>query len=417
MVGLHPGTARSRVFVRLIVVGLVLSLPWASAREPRVDPVSRRVRALYVGDTYRRTWRDFAFDPFLSVAPVPASIGGFSTAHIRRSMRQYMPRTYPDYESSVDLLILSDTDHELFTTDQQHWFKNGVVDDGQGLIMAGGFEAFGGFGWGSPWTGSSVEDALPVSFLTAQAFDYVSFLARPPGEAQDHPFATSLPWKGMPPFSGMNKVVARPGSTVLLETVGISLIVPSGRPVVVHGRMGEGASLAHAPDWNPRWGEAIMDDWEYYGDYLVNMAYLVVGVPVPQDIQLAHLVRSKLAIYFLEKRVALSLMDFAEIFGGNVVSLGERLNEMDRIKAEADELYLDQEYDAVLLKMEDLSAQLDRLSEDAVRIKDQALFWVYLVEWLAVTATLLVCGSVVWTLMVKRKAYREVGTSRLRDRT
>jgi len=34
-------------------------------------------------------------------------------------MRQYIPRTYERYSSDVDLLILSDTDRQLFTAQQQ----------------------------------------------------------------------------------------------------------------------------------------------------------------------------------------------------------------------------------------------------------------------------------------------------------
>ena len=57
---------------------------------------------------------------------------------------------------------------------------------------------------------------------------------------------------------------------------------------------------------------------------------------------------------------------------------------------------------------------LQALIRSFVKIKDQALFWVYTIEWIAVSATLMVCGSALWTLMVRRRAYREVRTTRLR---
>jgi len=83
------------------------------------------------------------------------------------------------------------------------------------------------------------------------------------------------------------------------------------------------------------------------------------------------------------------------------------------MKKEADELYLDQAYDSVLERIAQVREKLSALSADAVKLKDQTMLWVYLVEWLAVSVTSLVCGVALWTLMVKRKVYREVRLTRL----
>ena len=402
-----------QVLLTLAVLAILFGSSSAMGRELRTDPVTKRVRVLYIGDTYRRTWRDLANDPFLGVSPVPASIGGFQMELIRKSMRLYLPRTYSSYEGGVDLLVLSDCDHYLFTPEQLSMFKDGVIEGGQGIIMAGGFEAFGGLNWGTTWKGSSVEDVLPVESLTHQAWNYVVFLGRPPGPAQNHPFITSLPWDTMPPFLGMNKVVPKPGSVVLFESISLSVTMRDGEPVLVYGEVGRGSGVAHAPDWNPRWGEEVMDNWEYYGDYLVNLAYLAVGLSIPQDLQLSHLVRTELAGYFLQKTVALSLLEFADMFGGNTAPLEEVLGAVEELKSRADEHYLNQEYDSVLDIMGQITDRLTSLADDAIKIKDQALFWVYTIEWIAVSATLMTCGSAIWTLMIRRKAYREVRTTRL----
>ena len=124
--------------------------------------------------------------------------------------------------------------------------------------------------------------------------------------------------------------------------------------------------------------------------------------------------RRELAGYFLQKTVALSLLEFADRFGGNTAPLEEVLGAVEKLKALADEHYLNQEYDSVLDVMGEITDQLTQLADDAIRIKDQALFWVYTIEWIAVSATLMACGSAIWTLMVRRRAYREVRTTRLR---
>jgi len=391
---------------------LILSLSPALAREPKMDPATRRVRVLYVGDIGMETWRDIAQDPFLTVQPVAATIGHFPKRLIQRSMRMYIPRTYDSYVEKVDVLILSDSDHTVFTAAQQMMFKKGVLEAGQGLIMAGGFEAFGGAGWGSSWEGSAVVDALPVGVLSGQSWDLSPFFAHPTEMAKNHPFNTALPWDTMPPFGGMNMVTPKEWSIVLLEARGTGIAPSRHSPVLVYGEIGKGASLAHAPDWNPGWGAAVMNDWEYYPDYVVNIVYLVAGIPVPQNVQMTHLVRQELASYSMQRSVTMSMLEFAEKFGANIARLEIRLAEVDGEKKKADELYLDQDYDGVLATMAEAKKKLAELNEDAVKLKDQALFWVYLIEWLSVTATMLLAGLILWSLMIRRRVYREVGTTR-----
>jgi hypothetical protein len=55
------------------------------------------------------------------------------------------------------------------------------------------------------------------------------------------------------------------------------------------------------------------------------------------------------------------------------------------------------------------------LSDDAVKLKSRALRWVYLTEWLVTTGTLLASGYVAYSLLVRRRLYREIGTTRLRS--
>jgi len=406
------GCRQLSVSILPFIVVLSLLLSPCPAREPKMDPATKKVRVLYIGDIGWETWGDIAQDPFLSVQPVTATIGHFPKRLIQRSMRMYIPRTYDSYVEKIDICILSDTDHTLFTPAQEMMFKKGVVEAGQGLIMAGGFEAFGGAGWGTSWEGSAVIDALPVDVLSGQSYSLNPFYARPTKEAEKHPFVTSLPWDTMPPFGGMNVVIPKEWSIVLLEARGTGISLSQHKPVLVYGEVGRGASLAHAPDWNPGWGDAVMRDWEYYPDYLINMVYLVAGIPIPQDVQLVHLVRQELSSYWSQRSVTMSMLEFAEKFGANVVKLEERLAQINGEKAEADELYLHQDYEGVLSKMAKIRQELMDINSKAVKLKDQALFWVYVIEWFAVTATMMIAGLVLWTLMIRRRIYKEVKVTR-----
>jgi hypothetical protein len=57
-------------------------------------------------------------------------------------------------------------------------------------------------------------------------------------------------------------------------------------------------------------------------------------------------------------------------------------------------------------------AEAEAAEEEAVRVKNSALFWIYVIEWLVVTATLMISGMVVWGLMVRRRYFREVRSTR-----
>jgi len=65
--------------------------------------------------------------------------------------------------------------------------------------------------------------------------------------------------------------------------------------------------------------------------------------------------------------------------------------------------------------MTDAFQRLKKGQGEAVRVKDAALAWIYLLEWLTVTATLMVTGSILWTLMVRRRLYREAWSTRILD--
>jgi hypothetical protein len=44
------------------------------------------------------------------------------------------------------------------------------------------------------------------------------------------------------------------------------------------------------------------------------------------------------------------------------------------------------------------------------------MMWIWLVQWLVVTATLMISGTFLWAMMIRRRLYREMETTRLRAR-
>ena len=153
--------------------------------------------------------------------------------------------------------------------------------------------------------------------------------------------------------------------------------------------------------------------WDYYPDYLANLLYLLARMKVPQDVNLMHTVRTALYTYHQERALLISLADFVGRFGANSAPIERGLSELAQMKAEADHLYTEQNYEAVLAKMDEISRSVQNLGREALRLKNRALMWVFLIEWLVVTGTFMICSYVLWTLMVKKGLYRESGLTRL----
>jgi len=61
---------------------------------------------------------------------------------------------------------------------------------------------------------------------------------------------------------------------------------------------------------------------------------------------------------------------------------------------------------------EDVIEILEEAYDLAFEARDEALFWIFLTEWLTVSGTGLICGFIVWTLMIKRRLYKEVQVTR-----
>ena len=116
----------------------------------------------------------------------------------------------------------------------------------------------------------------------------------------------------------------------------------------------------------------------------------------------------------MKRNFLISLIEFVSRFGANPSGVGVMLKAADDGLKEANALYVAYNFEGSMARMEELVGELDAATLEALRIKDQALLWIYIVEWTAVTGTSLFSGVVVWALMVRRRFYREVGATRSR---
>jgi hypothetical protein len=199
----------------------------------------------------------------------------------------------------------------------------------------------------------------------------------------------------------------RPGSTV------VARYIPNEEPAVIIWDYGEGRALTSVPGhdtivWH------LSDHWPYTIDYWINHGWYLAGLEIPTDLGIMHRIREGSILYATQKITTLSVIEFAEKYGAQTTVLYGLLEDVDDTKMEADLLYMMDDYQGSISKMDEAFLGLTRVAEASVEAKDAVLFWIYLIEWATVSATSAVVGVVVWALMVRRRLYREVDITRKR---
>lgn len=136
------------------------------------------------------------------------------------------------------------------------------VEAGGALMMAGGYTSFQGMDGMAMFHGTPVEACLPVECLPGpdgleapEGLDPVILDA-------GHSLFAGLPTP-MPYVLGMNRVVARPSSALLVTC--------NGLPLLATGEYGAGRTLAWMTDIGPHWLSRDFLDWPGYDGLMANM--------------------------------------------------------------------------------------------------------------------------------------------------
>ena len=389
-----------------------------------IDP--RRVSVLYIGDPYPGITPYIAMkeDAFLLVSPIRAYYHGGAAAPIKvvfRYMRTYMPRSYEEFIDKHDVLVLSDAYRQTFTSNQHHWFKDAVLDHGTGIVMVAGLDSF----WASSsrpeanWHGSPVEEVLPIIIPTGSPVIKHNWIRHSTMQITypSNEFISSLPYEPQPRYMGIpvdgQLVKEKPGSKLLARWVCPELGNP---PLYATWDIGNGRTFAMMHDWTGQGGEGggyYFSRWEYYRDYAVNLMLYLARKPLNQDYSAVHQYREQIHKMSMGRNLLLSLIDFVDRFGGNPRQIDDELVELDSMMVNVQEHYLNHDFENALAGVQEALNKLKEIEELSVRIKNQALFWIYVVEWFSVTGVSLFSGFVVWSLMIRKKLYSEVMVTRL----
>jgi uncharacterized membrane protein len=389
----------------LVFLLLLISVPAATGRELRADPHTGRVRVIYAGKIVGSPFPVLSIEPSLSCTAVFACTKTQRADVIKRSLRNYFPRTYSRYLEH-DVIILCDASTEAFRTDHFRWMRDGILEGGQGMCMLGGAESFTAGGW-QP---TEVADILPCDMMDLElstSGGYVKVIDH------DDEFMKSLPMDRIGAsgfFHAANNIQPRSGAhhvAVMTRSVGT-------QPFLMWWDTGEGRTMAQSGPWQPAAGNIFMR-WEYYGDYAINMMLFLAGRKLPDDIELVYLVRRRMRQVNDDINMLISLIEMVEKFGGSGFELNKLVVEIQAERKEAVDLYIEADLDGGLGAFGSVLASIEVAMEEAIKVRNEAAFWIFFTEWAVVSGTGMLTGVAIWILMVRRRLYREVEITRLKS--
>ena len=386
------------VRVGFLVLVLLFGVAEVSGRSLRLSETGR-IRVLYVGAVGSRAFRHALSDPFFEVTPVAAAPYRFDEEVVQRAVRRYMPRTYTDLVGEVDVVALHYANRHAFSLQMVGWLSDGVVRGGLGLSFMGFRPPLFG-----DWLTSNLGEVLP---LVVCGGDVVRDVRIRVCEAE-HPLMASLPLQSMGRHGvlpGYTPVKAKEGSVVLYDLVPL---VGSPNPGGVWWDVGDGRVVAHSGAF----GERFLV-WEFLPDWTSNWLLFLAGAEIPQDPVMMHGIRQCLWEYRFAHGLLISMIEFVDKVGGNPLALENVLRDAEADYRAVGQMYLDHEFEGCLGLVTQLLKDLSDAYELAVRVKNRSLLWIHIAEWAVMTGTGLLTGGVVWTLMVKKRLYKETQATRL----
>ena len=322
-----------------------------------------------------------------------------------------MPRTYSRVISGFDVIVLANANRFAVGPGNIEMLARAVGEGGLGLYMSGGWESFGGHNHPS-WGSTSIGELLPTVDVEE------SWVSHPRGGLNlvitnwDHEFIRSLPWEREKAhfMSDLhhNIVTAKEGSQVLAL---VRYLAQDDPAMVTWELVGGNRVFALTGQTHVM----AVGPWTYYLDFGANLMIYLDGRPVPQDIDLVHSLRATMQGVAIRRSLLMSLLEFCDSFGANTDVIMLRITRLNDRAAEATPLYLQLQFQETLDAYRMIEEDLESVERDAIRLKDRALLWVYLIEWLAVSGVAMVCGSVLWSIMIRRKLYRDVKTTKLEN--
>jgi len=211
---------------------------------------------------------------------------------------------------------------------------------------------------------------------------------------------------------GCGQIVPREGTTIWGD------LVPFGWPWMASWRYdGGGLCWVAADDLDhPFWERTTygFSENKFSIDIMANIITYTVGRKLPDDVLLPIQIRREIQGYLEGKGLFTATLEFVEKFGAKTSDLYEDLLELEAGPvSQAEKSYFEGRYEDALSKIRAANRRVETLVNLALKARERALVWIFAIEWLVVSSTSMLSGFLLWSLMVRRRAYKEVGTTRL----
>jgi len=402
--------ASCRVFLGLLFL-MLLSSPGLTVA--RVDS-TLRARVIYLGDASfspnKLILQWITAEPKFPLQIVPCDTYFISLAEAKRLTRLYLPRTYQALNGSFDIVIIHDISPTIIPKRVLGFVQRGVEKDGLGLGLISFMFWGGGAGTNDieVWMTLAFYDIFPADVDTSrdvpstQGRTYWKVIKKAP--ILDLPNIEKQPMQVVGNHGG--DILARPGSTVHAVWKG------RGTPVLVTGRYGSGATLQLAQGWhNPP--STVFHNYRYMADLIYNELYFLADIDPPEDLELAHRAREMFVDTRIRKTVTISTLDFVDKFGAKLDKIETELSALDPLVAEAEQKYLEGDFVRAAGILEAVMNMFPEIEKDLAELKRRTMAWIFLSEWLIIASTSMLCGTSLWWLMIRRRLYRVIETTRL----
>ncbi len=399
--------ASPRSLYALTILCALLSFHPAVAKS---DPSTGRCRAIWIGEICGTT--EVAIDiistepRFVMAGQVPCDLQWVSILDAKRFTRMYLPRSYAHLYQNYDVVIFHDFSPEVLPLGFLDWFRR-AIGEGLGLCLIEFAYRSATYAGMDQWPQLEFYEVFPASFAFNQVEamngrQYLTVVQEGPLLAIPELETRNMNW------GAHGDILPRAGSTVWAVFRG------RGTAAVVSRRYDNGTVVQAGSGW-----DTVPDEtkrWEYFPDYIYNHLTFVTGLQFPPDLELVHGARMAFRSFAADRRMAISVLAFIEKFGANPYTFERKIGDLSTRYKEAEQLYIDLRIDESLEIMDNLLARMGAIGNEMMRARDRALLWVYVSEYLVVAATSMACGFSLWTLMVRRRLYRESTSSKGRPR-
>ena len=382
----------------------------------------------------------FKQEPGITGHYVPARFyeGGWSgiySERILRSVRMYFPRTYEDL-AAFDFMMLDSPVVSYFGDDGIRWMRRAIEEGRTGATTMNSLLSKHQFCF-LPFLTSELADVFPLDGIRVAEYagglgsTKLSMKIGTPYAGAFHvrvnrdapPVFTPFLNLGIEKFVGGGGYLmfAKPGAFIWMWSVGNHPEIAPEVPYLMSWKYEKGLTWSLSDNLRHGWwgwdtpAETHIVSKNPYGiDVLVNWIRYASGREPIQDILAFHDLRMSYGYYNDLRNFVFSVIDFVSSFGGRTVALEQRIGGMDLVVDESKRLYMENDLENARVKIDLALKELEQITDDSMRLKDETFLWIYITQWLVVTATGMICGFVIWSLMVRRSMYREVATTRTR---